>query len=54
MSEIKNKDKSRSKNVTSDEVSRLISLVKKYRNVIENKETDSETWKQKDNCWQIV
>lgn len=54
MSVIKNKEKSRSKNFASDEVNRLISLVEKYKNVIENKETDSETWKHKDSCWQMI
>lgn len=48
MSEIKIKDKSRSKNVVSEEVNRLISLV---GNIDYNKETDLETWKHNnDGC----
>lgn len=45
MLKTKNKDKTRSKNFTREEMSRLISLIEIYKNIVENKKTDLETRK---------
>nr|XP_012218227.1 PREDICTED: fibrinogen silencer-binding protein-like [Linepithema humile] len=43
--------KNRSTKFTPDEISTLIEIVKKYVDIIESKETNSTTWREKDNCW---
>ncbi|KAL1492520.1 hypothetical protein ABEB36_010761 [Hypothenemus hampei] len=32
----------------------LINIVEKYKNIIENKKTDSNTWKEKEEAWEKV
>ena len=45
---------SRSANFTIEEIEFLIDLVVKYKNVIENKETNAITWKQKNQVWERI
>ncbi|KAJ8947509.1 hypothetical protein NQ314_008587 [Rhamnusium bicolor] len=44
----------RATNFNSEEVRTLINIVLKYSHVIENKETDAVTWKQKNEIWETV
>lgn len=46
--------KERGKTFSIAEVDFLISLVEKYAHVIENKKSDSQTWKQKEDSWKKV
>lgn len=41
----------RSVNFTANEIFTLIDIVKKYKDTIECKKTDSITWREKDECW---
>ncbi|XP_018577957.1 myb/SANT-like DNA-binding domain-containing protein 3 [Anoplophora glabripennis] len=49
-----NKDKKRSVNFSAKEEGILISLIKKYRSVIECKLTDSINTTEKSNCWKRI
>lgn len=44
----------RNKNFTSDEVARLMELVKKYKNIIENKKSDQVFLSEKLSTWKEI
>ncbi|RVE51976.1 hypothetical protein evm_003442 [Chilo suppressalis] len=44
----------RSANFNSDERDLLVTLVQKYRNIIENKQSDGVTWKKKEFAWKQI
>lgn len=43
--------RSRSSNYTRDEIAYLLELVGKYKDIIENKQTDGVTWRKKEETW---
>lgn len=45
-------DKKRAPNFSNREKVLLLNLVSDYKDVIENKKTNSQTWRQKDDAWQ--
>ena len=45
------KQSKRAPNFTSREKSVLLNIVFNYKHIIENKKTDSITWREKDHCW---
>nr|CAH7735093.1 unnamed protein product [Callosobruchus chinensis] len=48
------KDKKRGPNYTAKEKSLLLNLVYNFKGVLENKKTDSTTWRQKDEAWDKI
>lgn len=44
----------RQKNFVTEEKLLLLNIVQKYKNILLNKKTDQTTWKEKEDCWQIV
>jgi len=48
------KKRVRSTNYTMEEKSYLINIIKKYKNIIESKQTDKLSWKDKSNAWETI
>nr|CAH7755404.1 unnamed protein product [Callosobruchus chinensis] len=46
--------KERGRNFTPEEKKLLLHLTGKYKNIIENKETDGVTWQEKENTWKQI
>lgn len=46
--------KKRSTNFNNQEVRILLKLCLKYKDVLENKKTDSGVWKMKNNTWEAI
>lgn len=44
----------RRENFSSAEINLLIELVKKYKNIIENKKSDAVTWREKEKGWELL
>lgn len=44
----------RSSNYTPEEKTILLSLIAKYKDIIENRKTDSCSWKRKEQAWKII
>lgn len=54
MSEINKVKRSRTTNFTSEEKLLLLQIIKKYKNVIENKSSGTTTWKDKEKVWKKI
>ncbi|KAK9679385.1 Myb/SANT-like DNA-binding domain [Popillia japonica] len=49
-----NEKRMRSANFSNEEKLLCLHLIKKYKHIIESKETGVVTWKQKENVWKII
>lgn len=48
------KTRERSTNFSSDERDLLVSLLQKYKDILENKKNDGATWKNKEMAWKLI
>lgn len=48
------KKRKRSTNFTTEEISLLIKLAMNEKHILENKKTDSDTWKLKSETWEKI
>ncbi|KAL1492300.1 hypothetical protein ABEB36_012773 [Hypothenemus hampei] len=44
----------RAPNYSNSEILTLISIVEKYKHIVDNKKTDNQTWKEKDEVWDKI